>query len=387
MLTNIQVNNLSSPGKHYDRDGLYLNINKSGSKSWVYRYQLNGKRTEMGLGSIKDVNLAHARDLALENRKLHKSGINPIAHRDKTRNTVPEVHSLSFDECAETYITAHEPSWRNIKHASQWRNTIKQYASPVFGHLPVDQIDTDLVMQVLDPIWHTKTETASRVRGRIENILSWAIVRGYRAGPNPALWRGHLSILLPQRSKVQAIRHYPALPYADICSFMQQLQTKTSLSAKALKLTILTACRTSEVLGAQWGEFDLEAKVWTIPAERMKARREHRVPLSDQIVVLLESINREVSNDWVFPSRNNKPLSNMAMLNLLQKNMGRSDLTVHGFRSTFKDWAMEETVFPGELSEAQLAHTIQNAAQAAYERGDKLEKRREMMQEWTDYLC
>jgi integrase len=383
MLTAKAVAALKKPGRYADRDGLYLQITKAGVRSWTYRYQLNGKRREMGLGTLRDLTLKQARVLASEARNLHKKGIDPKAHRDSQRRTATDSQVWTFDKCAAAYIEAHAPGWKNTKHADQWRNTLKQYASPVFGHMPVDRVDTGLVMQVLEPIWHNRTETASRVRGRIENILSWSIVRGYRAGPNPALWRGHLAMLLPQRLKVQRVQHHAALPYLEIGAFMVALRKRKALSAKALELVILTATRTNEALQAKWDEVDLEAAVWTLPGDRMKSGREHRAPLPGQAVALLASLGR--ANEWVFPSRNDRPLSNMAMLMLLKQRMERPNLTVHGFRSCFRDWAAEVSPFPRELAESALAHALADKTEAAYQRGDLLEKRRLMMQTWADF--
>jgi integrase len=275
---------------------------------------------------------------------------------------------------------------RNPKHIAQWQSTLEQYASPIIGNLPVDRITLEHIQAILEPIWLDKTETASRLRGRIERVLSWAIVMGHRPPPNPAIWRGNLDMLLPKPSKVKKPNHHAALPYADIPAFMVALNKKTSLTAKALLLTILTTSRTGEVIAAQWSEFDLKKAIWTVPAERMKTNKEHRVPLVPAVVKLLESIPRIDDSPYLFPGlKGNQHISNMAMLTFLKRNMGYPKLTVHGFRSSFKDWAAEATRFPGELSEAQLAHTIKNAAQAAYERGDKLEKRRELLQAWADY--
>ncbi len=386
MFTVQEIKALSKPGKHADANGLYLNITKAGTKSWIFRYQIHGRRREMGLGSIDHVSLKKARELAADARKLHSQGIDPKSHRDSQAH-IPENNEVwTFDRCAGAYIEAHKPKWQNAKHISQWTNTLKQYASPVIGHLPVNKIDTGLILQTLEPVWRNKTETATRVRQRIESVLSWAIVMGHRDGPNPAVWKGNLEFLLPPRSKIQAVKHHAALPYADAPEFMQKLRAKISLSAKALQLTILTAMRTSEVLGAEWKEFDLENDIWTVPAKRMKKRRVHRVPLSEQAIALLASIDKEVGNDWVFPSRNNKPLSNMSMLVFIKKQMSYPDLTVHGFRSTFRDWAAEVSHYPRELAESALAHVLSNQTEAAYQRGDLLEKRREMMQEWADYI-
>ncbi len=383
MLTAVQIKALNNPGKYADRDGLYLNITKRGTKSWIYRYQLHGRRREIGLGSLRDVSLKSARDKASEARSLQQQGVDPKAHRDSLKHMPVSAEVWTFDKCAGAYIESHRAGWKNTKHTQQWANTLYMYASPVFGHLPVDQIDTGLVMQVLEPIWRTKTETASRVRGRIENVLSWAIVQGYREGPNPALWRGHLSMLLPQRSKVQKVIHHAALPYSEISEFLDELRGHKGLSAQALELTILTAVRTSEVLSAKWSEIDLDACIWTIPGNRMKSGREHRVPLSTQAVALLNGLPK--MNGWVFPSRKDKPLSNMAMLVLLKRDMGYSESTVHGFRSTFRDWVAETTYYPRELAESALAHVLTDKTEAAYQRGDLLEKRRELMQSWADY--
>ncbi len=259
---------------------------------------------------------------------------------------------------------------------------MKQYCSPIFGNLPVSAVDTGLVMQVIEPMWQTRTETASRVRGRIENILSWAIVRGYREGPNPAIWRGHISTLLPERNKVQKVRHHPAMKYQDVAAFMKEIKPKISISAKALQFTILTASRTIEIIGARREEID--GNIWTIPLERMKAKREHRVPLSTQALELLDSL--PVTEGWLFPSiRYHKPISNMAMLKFLKTDMQRPSLTVHGFRSSFRDWCAEQTNYPRELAEASLAHVLTDKTEAAYQRGDMLEKRRRLMQAWADY--
>jgi len=379
MLTATKANNLKKPGMHADRDGLYLNVAKSGAKSWIYRYQLNGKRREMGLGSYSAYSLAEARDIAASHRKLQKQRIDPLIHRNSSSN---RNGANTFSECAEAYIEAHKSGWKNPKHIQQWSNTLEQYAYPAIGDMPVDQIDTEHVMQVLTPIWNSKTETASRVRGRIENILNWAIVQRYRQPPNPALWRGHLSMLLPKRSKVQRVAHHPALPYKDMPEFMKQLRKVDSIPARAMEFTILTCSRTSETIQATWAEIDFGDKLWVVPGERMKAGREHRAPLSNQTISLLESIPH--LNDCIFPYSKNH-ISNNAMLYCLNKDMNRSDITVHGFRSTFRDWAAEVSSYPREVAEAALAHVITDKTEAAYQRGDLLDKRRQMIQDWSDY--
>ncbi|MGV6826430.1 MAG: tyrosine-type recombinase/integrase [bacterium] len=276
MLTVTGVNALRKPGRYADRDGLYLQVNKTGTKSWIYRYQINGRRREMGLGSLKKYSLKEARTRAFEAAKLKEQGIDPKVIKDTRRAETQDNNARTFKACALAYIEENKAGWRNEKHASQWINTLEAYAFPTLGDLPVDQINTTLVLEALKPIWQTKTETATRVRGRIENVLSWAIVHGYREGPNPALWRGHLELVLPQRNKIQKPKHHAALPYTDLPEFMKKLRGHKSLSALALQFTILTAARTGEVIGADWKEIDLRKKVWIIPADRMKAEQDHR---------------------------------------------------------------------------------------------------------------
>lgn len=327
--------------------------------------------------------LADARDKMGDCRKLVRQGLDP-RNRDKVTG---EASTPTFRDCAEQFINGKKSEWSNAKHCDQWTATLKTYAEPVIGHLPVDHVDLDHMLAILTPIWQDKTETAMRVRGRIERVLSWAIVKGYRRPPNPALWRGNLDMVLPKPSKVKQSSHYAALPYDELPAFWQALTANTSVSGLALQLAILTTARTVEVIGALWPEFDLSAKVWTVPAARMKAKREHRVPLTQIALDLLEAIPRIDGSEYVFPGlRGNPHISNMAMLYFLKRDLQRPDLTVHGFRSTFKDWAMELTTFPGDLSEAQLAHTIKNKAQAAYKRGDKLERRRELLTAWAAHL-
>ncbi len=384
MLTSKEVINIKKTGRYAHINGLYLQVSKSGTKSWIYRYQLRGKRHEIGLGSIKNKILSEAAKAAEEYNEKKKQGIDPKTHKITLQRTADTTAEWTFKRCVDKYIETHSPAWKNSKHISQWENTLETYAVPVFGHLPVDQVNTALVLEVLEPIWHTKTETASRLRGRIENVLSWSIVRGYREGPNPAIWRGHLSMLLPQRSKIQKVRHFSALPYSVINEFMNLIKQHESISAKALKLLILTASRTNEIIGAKWEEFDMDTKVWTIKAKRMKAERDHREPLSIQAIQLLSNLDQ--INEWVFPGQgNNKHISNMTMLKFTQIDLNRPEITVHGFRSTFRDWAAEVSNFPRELAESTLAHTLGNKTEAAYQRGDLLEKRRKMMQAWADY--
>ncbi|HCH71165.1 MAG TPA: integrase [Ochrobactrum sp.] len=376
-------------GMYNDGGGLYLQVAKGGTKSWIFRFMLAGRAREMGLGSIHDFSLREARERAREARQLTVDGIDPIeARRERQATTrAKAANEISFADAAERYITAHAAGWKNAKHADQWRNTLKTYAYPVIGSLSVASIDTAHITKIIEPIWAEKTETASRVRGRIELVLDWAKARHYRNGENPARWRGHLDKLLPARSKVSKVRHHPAMAYTDLPSFMPRLRKVSGIAARALEFTILTAVRTSEAIGATDAEFDLVEKVWTIPAERMKADRPHRVPLSDRAVEILQSTPMEARSPYVFPgAKRGKPLSNMAMLEVLRGMDGTEGLTVHGFRSTFRDWAAERSSFPREIAEAALAHTVRDKTEAAYQRGDMLEKRRRLMSAWASFL-
>ncbi len=375
-----------TPGYYPDGGGLYLQVSESGSKSWIFRFALNGKERQMGLGPFHTITLADARIAATDCRKLLLRQIDPIDARDadKTRQALQDARSITFAECAAAYIRAHRSDWKNKKHADQWTTTIETYCTPIIGALPVADVDTSVVVKVLEPIWTAIPETASRLRGRIESVLDWARVSGYRAGDNPARWRGHLDNVLPALKKKLRVKHHPALPYDQVGEFMESLRAQEGIAARALAFLILTATRTGEVLGGKWSEFDMDAKLWTIPAERMKAGREHRVPLSAQAVAVLVDTPIMLS-DYVFPGQEaSKPLSTMAMLGLL-KRMGRTDLTVHGFRSTFRDWASERTNYPRDVCEAVLAHTVSDATEAAYRRGDLFEKRRRLMVEWAKH--
>jgi integrase len=319
---------------------------------------------------------------------MRLDGIDPIeARRAKHgQRKLEAAKGMTFDACAAAYLDAHSDSWRNAKHRDQWRNTLSSYASPVFGSLPVQSVDVSLMMKALEPIWKTKSETASRVRGRIEAVLDWATVRGYRTGDNPARWRGHLDKLLPARAKIQKVQHHPALPYDELADFMTTLQGEDGMAPRALEFLILTAARTGEIIGTRWDEVDLEEKIWTVPGERMKAGREHRVPLSRAALLVLNQMHEIRERDFVFPGgKKGKPLSNMAMLAVLHR-MGRDDITAHGFRSTFRDWAAERTNFPREVVEMALAHTIENKVEAAYRRGDLFEKRRQLMEAWARFV-
>lgn len=378
----------ASPGLIGDGGGLYLQVGKTGGLSWLYRFQLNGSRRAMGLGKHPEVSLAQARERAANARKQVADGIDPIEAKEHAQLAAKAAQNkaLTFQQCAAEYIDAHRSSWKSIKHAQQWENTLSTYAYPFIGDKPVSAVTTDDVLTILKPIWASKNETASRVRNRIELIIAAAKARKRFEGENPAQWKGHLDKLLAKRKQVAQVEHHAALPYSQLPTFFRSLETAEGMAAQALQFTILTACRTSEVLNAQWSEMDLASALWTIPASRMKARREHKVPLSDAAVAVLERVARVQDNPFVFPGmKEGRPLSNLAMLMLLRR-MDLGHLTVHGFRSSFRDWAAEETAFPNMVAEMALAHTVGSAVEAAYRRGDLLEKRRAMMQAWADYV-
>jgi integrase len=347
---------------------------------------LNGTAREMGLGSFPEITLQRARDKAAEARRLKAEGIDPIAERERQRalEIAQAARSVTFRHCAEAYIEAHRDGWKNDKHKAQWKNTLETYAMPTMGALPVSAIDVTLVSAVLEPIWKTKTETARRVRQRIETILDWATTRCYREGENPARWRGHLENLFS--SKVGKVEHHSALPYAELPAFMSSVKAQEGLGALALRFTILTAVRTGETIGALWPEIDMDKAVWTVPGSRTKTGRDHRVPLSKPALAILRTQHQATGGKgFVFPgARPKRPLSNMAMLETLRR-MKRHDLTVHGFRSTFRDWAEEQTNFPGSVAEAALGHIVGDKTEAAYRRGDLFEKRRKLMAAWAQY--
>jgi integrase len=378
-------------GVFCDGGGLYLHSDPPTQSSWLFRYRLSGKTRWMGLGPYPAISLAKARELAANARTLKALGTDPIEKRDASRAAahLAAAKLITFRQCAESYIKAHRVGWRNAAHASQWENTLRAYAYPQIGALSVQAIDTSLVMRVLEPIWTAKPETASRLRGRIETILNWARVRGFREGENPARWRGHLDHLLPAKSKVRRVQHHAAMPYAELPDFMSALREQDSVAARALEFLVLTAARTGEVTGARWREIDLKNRLWTVPAERMKAGKPHRVPLCPRAVAILEAIKPErVAGDaFVFPgNRPQKPQSNMVFLMLLRR-MKLGHLTAHGFRATFKTWATERTNFPREVVEAALAHVAGDKIEAAYQRGDVFDKRRKLMEAWTAYCA
>lgn len=390
-------------GMHADGQGLYLRVQPGGSKGWIYRYQIDGRRREMGLGTLAERPAPDAREHAAELRKLVRRGVDPIEARNREVTAVAVARMVpmasTFDDVAAEYIKAHRAGWSNPKHASQWENTLDTYASPMIGSKQVAGIDTDDVLRVLSPIWSTKTETASRVRSRIELVLDYAKVKKLRTGENPAIWRGNLDKLLPKPSKVTPVQHRPALPYGRVPEFMAALRAAPGYSARALEFAILTAARTGEVRLMQASEVDFEQKLWTVPAARMKARREHRVPLSDAAVALLKAVIPVASNPYLFPGAvDGRPLSDMALSTTVRRMNKLTDtprwldprtgaeVVPHGFRSSFRDWIAEATAYANELGEMALAHTVGDAVEAAYRRGDMFERRREMMQKWADYL-
>jgi len=387
-LTARTVETLAAPGRYADGDGLYLTVRTGGSKQWIFLYRSEGRLREMGLGSpATGVTLARARQLAAEARRQKGSGRDPLDARRETEQQAREIPK--FGDYALALVDRIETGFSNAKHRQQWRNTLTTYCQPIWT-TRIDLVDTKGVLECLTPIWSLKPETASRVRGRIERVLNAAKAERLRSGENPATWRSHLDATLPRPNNLSR-GHHAALPYSELPAFMDELRQRTAVAARALEFVILTATRTSEALNATWGEFDLEAEVWTIPAARMKARSEHRVPLSRRALEILRELkdpDAESSADgYAFAGqREGTPLSNMALLMMLRR-MKRMDITAHGFRSTFSDWASEVSPFSGELRETALAHTIQNKAERAYRRGDALEKRREMMEAWAGYFA
>jgi integrase len=387
------VNRASKPGYYGDGAGLYLQVSKTGSKSWIFRYIRGGKERQMGLGPLHTVSLAKAREKARECRASLLEGADPLDLRKAAQlsSALDRAKAITFDECAKAYIAAHRSSWKNAKTAPQWEHSLRAYASPKIGKLPVAAIDTAQVLEVLQPIWTDKTETATRVRGRIESILDWATVSKFRIGENPARWRGHLDHLLAEPSKVAKVEHHPALPWQEIGAFMAELRQRGGVAARALEFTILTAARSGEIRGARWDEIDLDAAIWTVPAERMKGGREHRVPLSTAALDVIKAMPK-VGN-YVFPGQRQgdgtgTTLSNVSIIAVLHR-MGRKDITVHGFRSTFRDWCAESVAnsFPREVCEHALAHSLPDKVEAAYRRGDLIEKRKVLMQVWADYCA
>jgi integrase len=385
VLTAVKVRNLKKPGRYGDGGGLYLLVKPNG-RSWVFRWRdrITGKLRDKGLGPAWDVDLAEARERGAECRRQLRDGIDPIEHKRQliTDAKLERARRLTFGECCDKYIEAHRAGWRNAKHADQWTNTLETYAATL-KPLPVAEIDTALVVKTLEPIWSIKTETATRLRQRIECVLDWATVREFRKGDNPARWRGHLEQLLPKPTKLKTVKPRAALPYAEVGEFMVKLRKRQGIAARAVELQILTACRPGEVAGAKWGEVDLDAATWSIPAERMKAGREHRVPLSSDAVALLKALPR--SSDYVFPGVRGKPITTDGMLKSLR--VVRKGIDSHGFRSTFRDWAADCTAYRNDIAEAALAHVLKDKSEAAYKRTDLFAKRARLMNDWAKYCA
>lgn len=372
----------TEPGKYADGGGLWLHVSPEGNRTWVFRWTKDGRRREMGVGPLKDkdgagVSLDEAREIAAASRNLLKQGRDPIA--EKRKEAEP-----TFGECVNLFLAAMENQWRNEKHRAQWRSTLENNCK-VMTDVRVSEISTDHVLQVLTPIWVKVPETASRVRGRVERVLDYAAAKGWRNGSNPALWRGHLKNVLPQRSKLSRTNH-AAMPYDDVPAFIARLGEHRALAARALELVILTAARSGEVLNATWSEIDFKTNIWTVPPARMKAGREHRVPLTDRAVHILKTLKEDARSDYIFPGyRKGRPLSNTAMIMLLRR-MDLGHFTVHGFRSAFRDWVGDKTSFQREVAEQALAHIVGNKVEQSYRRSDALEKRRELMNAWSRYL-
>ena len=399
-LTVKRIKRINKPGRHLDANGLCLQVTKDGVKSWVLRYERHGHERVMGLGALHTVSLDEARERARLARLQLLDGIDPINSRkaEHTASRLAGAKALSFATAAQTFHDQNSVSWRNAKHRLQFINTLKVFAFPIIGKLPVNEIDNTHVLKVLEQrvkaqrgfpagvFWNVRRETASRVRQRIEAVLNWCVVRGHRTGDNPARWQGFLQHALPKNGQAQ-VEHHPALPFGDLPAFMADLRERDGIAAQALQFCILTAARTGEIIGATWDEIDLDNATWTVPAGRMKALREHRVPLSQSAVDLLRNLYTERGNNFLFiGSRKGAGLSNAAMSAVLGR-MGRDKCTVHGFRSTFRDWAGETPAFASDALEMCLAHQVGNAVEKAYRRGDMLDKRRKLMGAWAAYCC
>jgi integrase len=387
-LSAVKVATIKQPGYYADGGNLYLRIAPGGSKGWIFRFARDGKTRDAGLGPYPAVNLVKAREMAAECRRLVVAGVDPIDARKEQREAIrlASAKATTFEQCAKAFIASHEAGWRNSVHRSQWSKTLSTYVFPVMGDLPVEAIDTTIVLKALEPIWTEKPETASRVRGRIESVLNWAKVRGYRNGENPAAWRGHLDHLLPSKRKVRQVAHHAAMPYREVGWLMAKLREERTTAARAVEFMILTASRRGETLGARWEEMDLGQRMWIIPAGRMKAGREHRVPLSAPAVAILEEMATFRLNEFVFPgTKQGRSLSRSTPERLF----GRMRLvaTSHGFRSSFRDWAAEMTSFPREAAELALAHSVGDSVERAYQRGDLLEKRRKLMDAWAAFCA
>lgn len=385
----IEVGRLKEPGRHPVGGvaGLALQVTGSGARTWVLRVMVGSKRREIGLGAYPGVTLADARRKAAAAREQIAQGLDPVEQRRAAQSSLraAQMKDMTFKQCALAYIEAHESGWRNAKHGQQWRNTLEAYAYPVIGSMQVRDVDMAHVLKVLEPIWREKTETASRLRGRIESVLDWAKGRKLRDGDNPAAWKGNLDAQLPRPEKIAKVEHHAALPIDAMGAFMHRLRAAEGNGARALEFAILTAGRSGEVRGATWAEVDIEGKTWTVPAARMKAGREHRVPLSDAAVTLLKAQTKLAGTDLIFPAPRGGELSDMTLTQVLRRM--KVPAVPHGFRSTFRDWVSERTSFPGDMAEMALAHTIGNQVEAAYRRGDMLAKRYKMMNAWAEFIA
>ena len=384
----IQVKRLTNPGLHAVGGvaGLLLQVTHTGARSWILRTMVGAKRRDIGLGGFPDVTLAIAREKAREAKEMIKHGIDPVEQRKAARGALmaAQAKGVSFDECAQQFIKSKTVEFSNLKHAAQWANTLRDYASPLIGRLPVAEVELAHIVKVLEPIWRTKTETATRVRGRIESVLAWATVSGYREGDNPARWKGNLDAVLPKPAKLKNVQHHKALPWQNMSDFMEKLRQRQGMAARCLEFTILTGLRSGEVRGAKWQEIDLQANKWTVPAERMKMKKTHIVPLCDDAVKLLEQLPKFKDNELVFPGTRGGVLSDVGVTKPIRA-MGY-DVTVHGFRSTFRDWIAESTSYPHHVQEMALAHAVGNAVERAYRRGDLLAKRTNLLCDWCKFI-
>lgn len=381
-LTHATISRYLNPGRYFDStQGLHLYVKSTGRKSWVFRYTKSGKRRDLGLGPYPAITLSEARDRALELRRAILNGTDPFAAKQMKKQEGQPQAPVTFADFAEEFITLNEPQWQNLKHIAQWRYSLREFAYPVIGRKTLPEIDTNDLLSILAPIWKTKTETASRLRGRIERVIAAAITRGLRSGPNPAIWRGHLDTVLPKASRIKRVKHHAALPHRDLPALIAEIHSRECASALALEFLILTAARSGEVRYSKWGE--IQGDLWVIPAERTKMRREHRVPLCDRAQLILKLAIAQLGQENYIFHRSGKPLSNVAMSHLLERL--RPGYTVHGFRSTFRDWVSEDTDHSGEVAEMALAHQIENRVEAAYRRGDLLTRRRRLMDDWEKH--
>lgn len=387
-LTHLYIQSTFKPGRYADGHGLYLQVSNSGGKSWIFRYRGGGKAHNMGLGSIHYLSLANARGRALALQQVIRDGGDPLAEKRSKhlQKRIEDIKSVTFDECAKQFIA--NKNWKNLKHRAQWVSTLDAHASPVFGTLPVQAVDAALVIKALSPIWKQIPETASRVRGRIEAVLAYANASGFRTGENPARWKGHLDAVFEKRSEIAPVKHMPALPWRQLPAFMTELRAKTSHTARAIELMILTGLRPGESIGARVGEMDMDQKTWIVPAARMKKKVEHRIPLSPRVMEII-NVLLSSGDDYLFPGLTDKqkPMSTNSMLKLVKEMRPDIDITSHGFRSCFRDWASESTNFSNEVCEAALAHKVENKVEAAYRRGDLFLKRTLLMADWADYCA